>query len=204
MNISESKCFEFQSIDLKIKKRTKSKAMNKTSKNQSLKKKPSHLKKYWLMKSDEDSYSISDFKKDKKTLWDGVRNYQARNFMINDMNIGDEVLFYHSNSKEPGVVGFAKISSKAQPDPTALDPKSKYYDQKASKERPIWECVEVQYIKKLKNKITISQMRKDKALKKMLLLKKGQRLSIQPLDIKEFQHILKLSETSLKKVKAKK
>lgn len=145
------------------------------------------------MKSDENSYSISDFKKEGRTLWDGVRNYQARNFMIKNMNVGDGVLFYHSNAKEPGIVGLAKVSSQAQPDPTALDLNSKYYDPKASVEKPIWQCVEIQYIRTFKNKVTLSQMRKDKALKKMLLLKKGQRLSIQPLDIKEFQHILKLT-----------
>lgn len=175
--------------------------MSERLKNRNSEEKFLSSKKYWLMKSDESSYSILDFKKDQKTLWDGVRNYQARNFMMKSMSVGDGVLFYHSNSKEPGVVGLAQVSSRAQPDPTALDPKSKYYDPKASKEKPIWNCVEVQYIKTLKKKITISQMRKDKALKTMLLLKKGQRLSIQPLDFKEFQHILKLSETTLKKTK---
>ena len=104
-------------------------------------------KRYWLMKTEPGTYSIEDLKKDKKTIWDGVRNYQARNIMMNDMQVGDEVLFYHSNAKPPGVAGLAKITKSAAPDPTAQEKKSKYYDPKATPEKPIWFCVEVGYQK---------------------------------------------------------
>lgn len=144
---------------------------------------------YWLMKSDADSYSIEDFEKEKRTLWDGVRNYQARNFMMRDMKVGDEVLFYHSRLKEPGVVGKARIIQEAVPDPTALDAKSQYYDPRASKEKPIWHCVRVEHTKTFKRKISLGEIRKEKILKNMLLLKRGQRLSIQPLTQKEFEWI---------------
>ena len=89
------------------------------------------------MKSEPEAYSIDEFKMDKKTLWDGIRNYQARNFMMKDMCVGDEVLFYHSNAKPPGVVGLARISQQAQPDPTAKDKKSKYFDPKSTDKKPI-------------------------------------------------------------------
>ena len=96
---------------------------------------------YWLMKSEPDVFSIDDLKASKTSLWDGVRNYQARNFMMNDMKVGDLVLFYHSNAKPPGVAGVAVISKEAVPDVTAQDEKSKYYDPKAAPEKPIWFCV---------------------------------------------------------------
>ena len=142
------------------------------------------------MKSEPSNYSIKDLKRDQKALWDGVRNYQARNFMMNDMNIGDEVLFYHSLGNPSGIVGLAKISKKAQPDPTALDKKSEYYDPKATQEKPRWYCVEVTFKKMFKEVISLEQLRKEKPLKNMLVLKKGQRLSIMPVQQKEFEHIL--------------
>ena len=150
-------------------------------------------KNYWLMKSEPDTYSIDDLKKDGKGLWDGVRNYQARNFMMNDMALGDEVLFYHSNAKPPGVAGTAKVSARAIPDITAQDPKSKYYDAKASPEKPIWHCVEIQYKKKFKKVISLDELREQKSLKDMLLLKKGQRLSIMPVSKKEFDFVCKIA-----------
>ncbi len=151
------------------------------------------MKKYWLMKSEPSNYSIKDLQKDKKALWDGVRNYQARNFMMNDMNVGDEVLFYHSLGNPPGITGLAAISKRAQPDLTALDKKSKYYDAKSTLENPRWYCVEVIFKKIFKKFITLEQLKKEKVLKNMLVLKKGQRLSIMPVQKKEFEHILKLS-----------
>lgn len=148
--------------------------------------------KYWLMKSEPDAFSIDDLKSKKKSLWDGVRNYQARNFMMNDMKPGDQVLFYHSSTTPPGVVGLAKVSKSAVPDPSAQDPKSKYYDPKAAPEKPIWFCVEVQFVKKFKNIIPLDELKTHKDLKDMLLLKRGQRLSIQPVQKSEFDYILKL------------
>lgn len=151
-------------------------------------------RRYWLMKSEPDAFSIDDLKRVKTSLWDGVRNYQARNFMMNDMKPGDEVLFYHSNAKPPGIAGLATVSKKAAPDPTALDKKSKYYDPKAAPEKPIWFCVEVRFKKKFKELISLDELKTHSALKDMLVLKKGQRLSIQPVTKKEFDFILSLPQ----------
>ena len=96
------------------------------------------VKKYWLMKCEPTTYSIDDLEREGTTHWEGVRNYQARNFMRDEMQVGDDVLFYHSNTKPPGIVGLARVCKKAYPDFFALDPKSKYFDPKASKEKPIW------------------------------------------------------------------
>ena len=150
------------------------------------------MKKYWLMKSEPNNYSIHDLKRDKKALWDGVRNYQARNFMMNDMQKGDEVLFYHSLGKPPGIAGWAYVSKPAQPDPTALNPQSKYFDPKATPKNPRWFCVEVSFNKVFKNFISLEQLRAEPKLKNLLVLKKGQRLSILPVLRKDFQYILTL------------
>ncbi|MBT4762438.1 MAG: EVE domain-containing protein [Bdellovibrionaceae bacterium] len=146
---------------------------------------------YWLMKSEPDAYSIDDLKKDKKTLWDGIRNYQARNFMMKDMQIGDQVLFYHSNAKPPGIVGLGEISKQAMPDPTQFDKKSNYFDAKSSKENPRWHCVEVKYKDKFKSMLSLNEIKEVKPLKDMMVIKKGARLSIQPVDKKDFNYILK-------------
>lgn len=147
----------------------------------------------WLMKSEPSTYSIDDLKKDKKTLWECVRNYQARNFMMKDMKIGDAVLIYHSNAEPPGIVGLAKVSGAAQADPTQFDKKSDYFDPKASKEKPIWFCVEVAFVEKFKNILALDSLRTEKALTDMQLLKRGQRLSIQPVTLKEFSAITDLA-----------
>ena len=150
--------------------------------------------KFWLMKSEPDVFSIDQLKKDKTSLWDGVRNYQARNFMMKDMQVGDQILFYHSNTKPPGIAGLAKVSQAARPDPTQFNKKSEYYDAKSTKENPRWYCVEVQFKKKFKNYIPLDEIRKVKGLEKMLLIKKGQRLSIQPVTEKEFNILCQLGE----------
>ena len=150
--------------------------------------------KYWLMKSEPSTYSIQDLQQAGKDLWDGVRNYQARNFMMKDMQIGDEVLFYHSNAKPPGVAGLATVSQKAQPDPTAFDPQSLYYDPTSTKENPRWFCVEVCFKAVFKNMIPLEKLRKEKALSKMVLLQKGQRLSVMPITKKEYEHIIQMSQ----------
>lgn len=149
---------------------------------------------YWLMKSEPDVFSIDQLKKDKKSLWDGVRNYQARNFMMNEMKAGDQVLFYHSNAKPPGVAGVAKISKEAVPDPTQFNKKSEYFDQKATEEKPRWFCVEVAFGKKFKNYVPLDELRDKKGLEEMLVIKKGQRLSIQPLTKKQFDIVCKMGE----------
>jgi predicted RNA-binding protein with PUA-like domain len=147
---------------------------------------------YWLMKSEPDVFSIDQLKKDKKTLWDGVRNYQARNFMVKEMKMGDRILFYHSNAKPPGVAGLAKISKPAVPDPTQFNKKSEYFDPKSSEENPRWFCVEVSFDKKFKDFVPLEDLRQKKGLEEMLVIKKGQRLSIQPLTKKQFDIVCKM------------
>lgn len=147
---------------------------------------------FWLMKSEPESYSIDTFKKDKKTLWTGVRNYQARNFMIGTMNVGDQILFYHSNAEPSGVVGVGKILRTNLPDPTAQDSRSEYFDPKASADHPIWFCAEVGYVAHLKTLVPLSEIRNRADLQEMQLLRKGQRLSILPVTKKEFETIVKM------------
>ncbi len=148
---------------------------------------------YWLMKSEPDVFSIDDLKRDKTSLWDGVRNYQARNFMLREMRLGDLALFYHSNASPPGIAGLARISRLAQPDPTQFDPKSEYYDPKSSQDNPRWHCVEVAFERKFDRLIPLDELRSHSTLKEMLVLKKGQRLSIQPVTRSEFNFILRLA-----------
>ncbi|MBX3041447.1 MAG: EVE domain-containing protein [Bdellovibrionaceae bacterium] len=149
-------------------------------------------KSYWLMKSEPDVYSIDHLKKDKTTWWEGVRNYQARNFMMNGMKPGDEVLFYHSNAEPPGVAGLAEITKEAAPDTAQFDPKSEYYDEKSTKANPRWMCVQVGFKAKFKDIVSLNDLREEKALAEMLVLKKGQRLSVQPVTKAEFEKIKKM------------
>ena len=154
------------------------------------------MKKYWLMKTEPSVYSIEDLKREKEALWDGVRNYQARNFMMREMKIGDSVLFYHSLASPPGAAGLAEVSSKALPDPTALDPASKYFDPKASPENRRWYCVKVRFKKMFKKVISIQALRKEPRLRSMQLLRPGQRLSIMPVTKKEFEQVVRMSNES--------
>ncbi len=148
---------------------------------------------HWLMKSEPEVFSIEDLKSRNRALWDGVRNYQARNLMRDQMQVGDLVLFYHSNAEPPGVAGIAKVSATAQVDPTQFDPMSKYFDPKASKSTPRWVCVEVAFESQLPSFVSLSEIRKTRALKDMLLLRPGQRLSIQPVSKVEFETIVKMA-----------
>ena len=150
--------------------------------------------KYWLMKSEPDVFGIDDLKKVKKEPWDGVRNYQARNFMRDEMKKGDRVLFYHSNTKVPGVVGIMEVSKEAFPDHTSWDKKSKYYDPKSTEDNPRWFMVEVKYISKFPRTVSLEEMKEMKHLSEMKILQKGNRLSITPVSKKEFDHIVKVSE----------
>ena len=149
---------------------------------------------HWLMKSEPNSYSIKDLQKDKTAFWDGVRNYQARNFMIRDMKVGDKVLFYHSNAKPSGVVGLAQVCKRACPDLTALDKESQYYDPKATKDDPRWKAVTVRFVENFDKTISIGELRREKALKNMSLLEKGQRLSVLPVTQKEYDYIIKMAK----------
>lgn len=143
------------------------------------------------MKSEPDVFSIDHLKKDKTTLWEGVRNYQARNFMMNDMKEGDEILFYHSSCEPPGIAGLAVVTKEKQPDPSQFDKKSKYFDSKATFEKPIWYCVEVGFQKKFTELIPLEKLKATKELGDLLVLKRGQRLSIQPVTKTDFDWIKK-------------
>lgn len=149
--------------------------------------------KHWLMKSEPDVFSIDELKRKGSSLWDGVRNYQARNFMMNDMQVGDEVLFYHSNAEPPGVAGRARVLALAEPDPSQFDKKSEYFEPRASRAKPVWYCVRVEFLEKFPRVISLDELRGVDELSSMLLLKRGQRLSIQPVTSNEFQCILNLS-----------
>jgi predicted RNA-binding protein with PUA-like domain len=149
---------------------------------------------YWLMKSEPEVYSILNLKKDQQTLWEGVRNYQARNFMTQSMKTGDLVLFYHSNAEPPGVAGVAKVAGPAVPDPSQFLKKSEYFDAKSTKEKPRWSCVRVEFVEQFPSLIPLETLRNTKALEKMQLLAKGQRLSIQPVTEKEFTIICSMGK----------
>ena len=135
---------------------------------------------YWLMKSEPDAYSIETLEREKETIWDGIRNYQARNFMRR-MEIGDQAFFYHSNCKPPGIVGLMEIVSKNIIDPTQFDKNSKYYDPKSDKLNPRWDCVKVQFLSKSKGIITLQELRSLFKEEELLVVKKGNRLSILPV-----------------------
>lgn len=147
---------------------------------------------YWLMKTEPTTYSIEDLESEGITQWEGVRNYQARNFMKNEMQIDDQVLIYHSNSKPPGVAGLARVCSKAYPDFFALDENSKYFDPKSNEENPIWWMVDVAFLKKFKNYITLDQIKNSPEFETMWVVKKGMRLSIQPVEKSHFEALVNL------------
>lgn len=155
---------------------------------------------YWLMKSEPDAYSLDDLANEPKKTehWDGIRNYQARNFMRDDMKKGDLAFFYHSNCAEPGIVGIVEVVKEAYPDHTSWDKKSKYYDAKSSKENPRWLMVDVKLKKRLKRNVTLREMKEKLPLKDMRLVARGNRLSIMPVEKKEWDYILKLAEKAPK------
>ncbi len=147
---------------------------------------------YWLMKSEPETYSIDDLKEFQTDHWDGIRNYQVRNFFRDEMKIGDKAFFYHSNCKEPGIVGLMEIASEAYPDHTAFDSKEKYFDAKSDPENPRWLMLDVNYIRHTKRNITLSELRDHSSIKEMRLLQKGNRLSVIPMTKKEWDYILGL------------
>jgi predicted RNA-binding protein with PUA-like domain len=149
---------------------------------------------YWLMKSEPDVFSIDDLERKKFSGWDGVRNYQARNYMRDEMKLGDLVLFYHSSCDIPGIAGLAKVSKLSHPDPSQWDKKSEYFDPKATKETPRWFMVEVEFIEKFNTVITLSTLKKTPGLESMMVVQKGSRLSINPVKDSEFKIINKLKD----------
>lgn len=148
---------------------------------------------YWLMKSEPDAFSIDDLQKVKKEPWSGVRNYQARNYMWKQMKRGDCILFYHSNTKTPGIAGLAKVASEAYPDPTQFDPESDYWDPKATPENPRWFLVDVSFERKFKEVISLETLKAHiDRLGDFVLLNRGTRLSVLPVTKAQWQTILKL------------
>jgi predicted RNA-binding protein with PUA-like domain len=150
-------------------------------------------KRHWLMKSEPDDFSIDDLARVQVEPWTGVRNYQARNFM-RDMQIGDGVLFYHSNAAVPGIYGIAEVATTAYPDPSQFDRKSKYFDEKASREQPRWDLVDVRYVRTLKRPISLDDIRAeaDALGEDFALIRKGNRLSVLPVTAAQWKTLLSL------------
>ena len=149
---------------------------------------------YWLMKTEPSSFSIDDLARSpgRRTSWDGVRNYQARNF-LRAMRKGDQALFYHSNADPPAIVAVVEIVRTAYPDETAFDRKDHHYDPKSTPERPIWDMVDVRLVRILPRPLSLDELRRQRALKSMELLRRGSRLSVQPVRALEWKAILKLA-----------
>ncbi len=150
--------------------------------------------KFWLIKSEPSEFSIDDLEKSKNqtTYWDGVRNYQARNFIRDEMKIGDKVLFYHSNAEPNAIVGVCEIVREAYPDHTQFDSKHVHHDSKADKKNPPWFMVDIKFVKKFKTPVTLEEIKVNSKLAQMRLVQRGNRLSIMPVTKDEFEEILKI------------
>jgi predicted RNA-binding protein with PUA-like domain len=151
-------------------------------------------KQYWLMKSEPNAYSIDDLERDGSTHWDGVRNYQARNFMRDDMKIGDRVIFYHSNTEPPSAVGVAEVVKESYPDFTAFDPSDLHFDPKSKEEKPTWYMVDIKFVEKFKRPVSLQEMKENPKLQDMKLVQRGNRLSVMPVSKNEFNEILRMSK----------
>ena len=151
--------------------------------------------KYWLLKSEPDVFSLEDLKNcpNQTEPWDGIRNYQARNLIRDEMKLGDQAFFYHSRQAEPAIVGTVKVVREAYPDHTSWDLSSKYFDEKSSPENPRWLMVDVQFENEFSRPVTLKELRSLPELKEMFLLRKGMRLSIQPVTEEEFRLILAIA-----------
>lgn len=144
--------------------------------------------KYWLMKSEPNSYGIDDLRKDREIAWTGVRNFQARNYM-REMKLGDKVLFYHSSCKVPGIYGIAEVSSLPYPDPTQFDTENSYYDVRATEAKPVWDLVNISFVRKFDKPVNLSEIRANPSLRKMIILQPGSRLSVTPTSPQHFKKI---------------
>jgi len=149
---------------------------------------------YWLLKSEPEVYSIDDLARDKRTRWEGVRNYQARNFLRDELKMGDLVFFYHSNTEPAGIAGIAEVVREGYPDKDAYNPKSEYFDAKSSPEKPAWYLVDIGFRQKFSRLITLEELKKIKALEGMPLLARGQRLSVQPVSEKHWKIITEIAK----------
>lgn len=147
--------------------------------------------KYWLMKTEPDAYSIDDLQREGRTTWEGVRNYQARNFMRDEMQIGDGILFYHSGAEPPGVAGIARVARSSYPDSTARDPQSRYFDPRASEGDPRWFQVDIEFVEKFAGIVALATLRETPGLEKMLVINKS-RLSVQPVTEAEYRIVVEL------------
>jgi predicted RNA-binding protein with PUA-like domain len=149
---------------------------------------------YWLMKSEPGEFSIDDLaaRPAQTEPWDGVRNYQARNMLRDQMKLGDRVFFYHSNCEVPGIVGLAEIAREAYPDPTAFDPDHKHYDPKSRVDQPTWFMVEVRFIRKLRRVIALAELKDRPELDGLALIRRGNRLSVMPVDERQWKFVLSL------------
>ncbi len=150
-------------------------------------------KAYWLLKSEPDVYSIKDLERDGQTHWEGVRNYQARNFLRDQIKKGDKVFFYHSNAEPSGIAGIAEVIREGYPEPEALERSSRYFDPKSRKEKPVWFAVDIRFVQKFKTVMPLEALRGIKELEGMPLLRRGQRLSVQPVSAKEWKRITQLA-----------
>jgi predicted RNA-binding protein with PUA-like domain len=148
--------------------------------------------KYWLMKSEPSTYSIDDLKRDRRTCWDGIRNYQVRNMLRDDVKKGDTVLFYHSSCDEPGVVGIAEVVREGYPDPTQFDPEDAHFDPASPPDAPRWVAVDVRFRRRFRRPVTLSAMKGQRALDGLQLLKRGNRLSVLPVSAKHAETIFAL------------
>jgi predicted RNA-binding protein with PUA-like domain len=146
----------------------------------------------WLMKSEPDVFSIDDLARRGQEPWNGVRNYQARNFLRDSMREGDLAIFYHSNAKPPGAVGVMRVASGPEPDPTALDPRSEYYDASATRENPRWFLRRMDFVAKFARLVPLAEIQADATLAGILVAQRGQRLSVQPLSAEHFQRLCEL------------
>ncbi len=157
------------------------------------------VRKFWLMKSEPDVFSFQDLQKAKKqtTCWDGVRNYQARNFMRDEMKKGDLVLYYHSNTKPPHIAGVAEVVKESYPDHTQFDATSKYFDPKSTLEKPRWFMVDIKAVAEMKETLSLDTLKNEASLAEMKVVQRGQRLSVQPVTAAEFKRVLKIGRTTL-------
>ena len=181
---------------------SKSKATNSSAAKKPPSKKPSAKKSappvfvstgYWLMKSEPEAYSIEDLARDRRTGWEGVRNYQARNFMRDSMRVGDLVLFYHSNAEPSGIAGLAKVCGPAIPDPTAFDAKSEYFDPKSDRDDPTWLMTQLEFVERFPSVLPLETIRAERRFEGMALRARGQRLSVQPVSKAHFELAVKFA-----------
>ncbi|MEO5931400.1 MAG: EVE domain-containing protein [Candidatus Kapaibacterium sp.] len=151
-------------------------------------------RRFWLLKSEPDCYSIDDLQRDGATFWSGIRNYQARNYMRDDMKPGDGVLFYHSNAEPPGIAGIAEVVREGYGDHTALDPADDHHDLKSTPENPIWTMVDIRFVRKFKNFLPLPVLKETPGLEKMVVIQRGSRLSVQTVSEQEWKIVEKLGK----------